>query len=186
MGFFGSFYGSGGSGGSSSSPTFPVIANAATAESIRDRIYALIEALTPTHLSGDKFRRYRNELGADFEGWADKNAAGALRRFQVRQIGGTPQPDVSNTDFDGTELTLRISIAYPQNHRAGPTNAMDRDDAIDRDLLAIDNAIGQIARGNFSGAYDCTPLGISDERDRVGSVDFIVITARFYYRRTRS
>ena len=64
----------------------------ATAESIRDRIYALIEALTPTALSADKFRRYRNESGADFDAWAEKTASGAFRRFQVRETGDDESP----------------------------------------------------------------------------------------------
>src|SRR5690606_24711727 len=44
----------------------------ATAEAIRDRIYNLIEGLTPT-TDATKFRRYRNEWGADFIAAAEAN-----------------------------------------------------------------------------------------------------------------
>jgi hypothetical protein len=183
MAFFGSFYGSGGSGGGSSSPTFPVIANAATAESIRDRIYALIEAITPTHLSGDKFRRYRNELGADFDGWAEKNP-GALRRFQVREVGDENPPDVTNYEIEAIEVTFEIRIAYPQTHRYGGANAMDRDDVRVDDWVDINRMIGLIGRGNFSGTNDCTPLGAVMTRESGGRVDYMVVTARYRYHRS--
>ena len=65
-------------------PAFPVIANSATVETIRDQIYTLIEALTPTINSHDKFHRCRNEDAADFRTDSETQPAGSLRRFQVR------------------------------------------------------------------------------------------------------
>jgi hypothetical protein len=159
----------------------------ATAEAIRDRIYTLIEALTPASLSADKFRRYRNELGADFEEWAEANVPGAFRRFQVREVSVTP-PDVSNTTWEAVDVTFRIAIAYPQTNRYGAANAMDRDDVRNQDWLKINKAIGVYGRANFTtstdGSYDATPLGAEDSRESGGEIDYLVVTARFRFNRS--
>jgi hypothetical protein len=182
MGWFDStWFGTGGSG--SSGPTFPVIANAATAESIRDRIYALIEAITPTYLSGDKFRRYRNELGADFDGWADKNQTGALRRFQVRQVGDDTAPETSNVSEETVRVEFEIRIAYPQTHRYGGANAMDRDDVMNEDWKLINgiNGVTMYGRGNFTGSYDCTPLPATKSREQTEKNDMLVVRCTYIY-----
>ena len=95
----------------------------ATAEAIRDRVYTLIEALTPTSLSSDKFRRYRNEADADFTEWSEANAAAALRRFQVRETGDDEPPLTSAVTEERVRLRLQVQIAYPQTHRYGSANA---------------------------------------------------------------
>lgn len=155
----------------------------ATAEAIRDRIYTLIESQVPTTLSNDKFRRYRNEEGADFEAFAEKIGAAALRRVQVREVGADVPPDVSNTDFEGVEVEFEARIAYPQNHRYGPANAMDRDDVMNQDWLKLNAAIGIYGRANFSGTHDCTPLGCVKTREQGGKIDYLVLRARFRYYR---
>lgn len=160
------------------------ISNAATAESIRDRIYTLIEALAPISLERDKFIRHRNELGADFEEWAEKNPAGCLRRFQVREVGDDEEPDVSNTQFEAVEVEFEVRLSYPQTHRYGSGNAMDRDDVMNEDWKRIDMAIGRLGRGNFTGSHDCTPLGATKTRESGDKVDYVVITARYRYHRS--
>lgn len=155
----------------------------ATQEAIRDRVYALIEALTPSSLSATKFRRYRNEAGADFDAWSEKNPSGAFRRFQVRETGDDEPPDVSNTDLEAVELELTIRIAYPQTHRYGSANAMDRDDVINQDWKLINAAVGIYGRANFSLNCDCTPLGAIKERDTGIGVDYLNVVATFRYHR---
>jgi hypothetical protein len=184
MGFFGGFFGGGGSGSTSVVYTPANIANAATAETIRDQVIVLLEALPPTSLTRDAFRRYRNEEGADFTAWAEKNAAAAFRRFQVRQVGQDGAPDVSNTQFEAVELELEIRIAYPQTARYGAQNAMDRDKVRNQDWERINFAVGIYGRGNFSGTNDCTPLGAVETREAGGKIDFLVVTARFRYQRS--
>jgi hypothetical protein len=156
----------------------------ATQEAIRDRVYALVESLTPTSLTADKFKRYRNEAGADFDAWAEKNPSACLRRFQVRETGSDEPPDVSNTDLEAVELDLTLRIAYPQTHRYGAANAMDRDDVMNQDWLKINAAIGIYGRANFSSSNDCTPLGAVKSREQGAAVDFLVVTARFRYFRS--
>lgn len=174
MGYFGSYFGGG------EWPSFPAISNAATAGSIRDRIYALIEAITPDSLS-TKFLRHRNEGGADFDEWAEKNAAAAFRRFQVRRVGDDELPLTSSVTSERVRVRYEIRIAYPQTHRYGRDNAMDRDDVMDEDWLRIDFRIGICGRGNFSGSHDCTPLGATKTRQSGGKVDYLVVTAEYEY-----
>lgn len=187
MGYFGGYYGSGGSGSGGSGGVVYVpanISNAATAETIRDRIYALIEALTPVSLTADKFRRYRNEGGAEFDAAMEKAPTGAFRRFQVRQVGDDEPPAVSNTQYELARARFEIRVAYPQTHRYGAQNAMDRDDVIAEDWLRINFATGIYGRGNFSGSNDCTPLGAVKSREQGGKVDYLVVTADYEYQRS--
>lgn len=156
----------------------------ATAEAIRDRIYTLIEALTPTSLAADKFRRYRNEDGANFDDWAEKSPAAAFRRFQIREVGDDELPETSSTTEERVRLRLAVRIAYPQTHRYGSANAMDRDDVMNQDWLKINFAIGLYGRANFSSTHDCTPLGAVKTREQGGKVDYLAIVADFEYVRS--
>lgn len=156
----------------------------ATVEAIRDRIYTAAEALAPASLSDVKFRRYRNEGGADFQDWAERNATACLRRVQVREVGDDELPDVSNTTEEAVEVQFDVMIAYPQTHRYGPNNAMDRDDVMNQDWLKLNYAIGIYGRGTFSGSSDCTPLGAVKTREQGAKVDYLVIRARYRYQRS--
>lgn len=161
----------------------------ATVEAIRDRISTLLEQLTPTSLTRDKFRRFRNEEGAEFEEWAEKSASAALRRFQVREFGDEESPVVSHLTQERVTVRFEIRIAYPQNHRYGSANALDRDDVRRQDWKQIKHAItgtGGNARGNFTsatdGQYDSTPLGNSTmTREQGGKIDYTLIVVNFDY-----
>lgn len=158
----------------------------ATGDAIRDRVIALIEGLTPASPPATPLlRRYRNEGGADFVDWAQKNPAAAMRRFQARDDGRDPLPDVSNLDLEDAQLLLIISIAYPQNQRAGSDGALDRDDCARGDWKKINYAIGWAGRANFSSGHDCTPLGCEMRIEQRTGIDLMVIEARFrFYRST--
>lgn len=161
-------------------------ANLATVETIRDRVIALIEGLTPSAPASTRFRRYRHEGNGDFRAWATVDPIAAFRRFQARDVGVDDVVVVSNMDYDHRELTLEIVIAYAQDNRSGARAALDRDDAMDADWHKIDYVVGIYGRANFSGSHDCTPLGLSKRIEREGSVDFLVLTGRFHYWRSSS
>jgi hypothetical protein len=131
----------------------PALGIETTAEAIRDRIIAVIAGLVPKTVAGDIFRAYRNEGGGDFQAWAEGNATGCRRRFQVRQLRDRRAPDISNTDFEERMATFRILVAYPQTHRDGPGAALDRDDALDSDMMQIEHAIGMCGRANLAPPY---------------------------------
>jgi hypothetical protein len=153
----------------------------ASASAIRNQGYTLLEAITPTYLTPDKFRRYRNEGSADFQAWAEKNPTACIRRFQIRQVGTDDLPTVSDTTTERVTLQLEIRIAYPQTERFGNANAMSRDDVLNEDWRAINYRIGLYGRGNFTGAYDCTPLGATMDMEHSVGVDYMVVLARFEY-----
>lgn len=153
----------------------------ATPESIRDRSIVVIEYIDPVYLSGDRFRRWRNEGKGDFR--SSMETAPQLRRFQVRNVGNDSPPLVSTNSFERRLLTLEIVIAYPQTHRAGSENALDRDDIIEQDWVEIDFNLGICGRGNFAGSFDCTPLGCTKEIERGDVCDFLVIRAEYEYER---
>jgi hypothetical protein len=160
---------------------------ATTPEAIRDRALTVIEGLTPASDSGVKFRRYRNEGGADFQDWAESHPSGAQRRVQVRTSGASHVPEVSNTDMEEHRLTMTVLVAYPHTHRWGSANGLDRDDVMDQDAFQIDEAIGMLGRANFSSPYPdaCWLEGGVTERVRGTSCDFIELQLVYLYQRSR-
>lgn len=155
----------------------------ATASAIRDRIYSLIESLAPTSLASDSFRRYRNEGAASFPEWAETKPTAALRRYQVREVGEDEPPLTSNVTEERIRVRFDVLIAYPQTHRYGAANGMDRDDVMNEDWLKLNYAIGIYGRGNFTGAYDCTPLGAVKSRESGTAIDYLVVRVEFEYLR---
>ena len=156
----------------------------ATLSTIRDRIYTLIEGVTPTTLSADKLDRYRNEGGADFRAWAETNPTACLRRFQVRDDGVDDGVETSDVQIDLRHVTIQIIVAYPQTGRYGEDQAMARDKTIDQDYNAINYLVGIYGRGNFSSTHDCTPLGAPKDIERGDGVDFLVMNARYSFYRS--
>lgn len=162
------------------------------ASAIRDRGHSLVEALTPALLASDKFRRYRNEGKGDLEDWAETNAAGCLRRFQIREVSDVEPPVTSNLTEERVILTLEFRMAYPQSHRYGSDNALDRDDVMNSDWKQIKYELcgsGGDARSNFTtataGSYDCTPLlSVKQVNERGGKVDFLVARLQYEYLRS--
>lgn len=152
-----------------------------TAGLIRDRVITITEYIDPVSLTSTRLRKYRNEGGADFREWAEGNPAGAFRRFQWRDVGEERFGDVSNLDFDARTLTLEGVFAYPQSHRYGGDNALDRDDVLNQDWTEIDYNVGICGRGNFGSTYDCTPLGCTKEIEIGDAIDFLVVRAEFRF-----
>lgn len=153
----------------------------ATIETIRDRIIALITALTPTSLTGDKFRVSRDESMADFRQVCESNPPGCLRRFQVDDDGGADGPESTNVDMALQVVTFTIQIAYPNTHRYGGAAGRDRKDVIDEDWRKLNYSCGIYGRANFSGTNDCTPLGCVKEVEKSEKVTYLVATCRMQY-----
>jgi hypothetical protein len=156
----------------------------ATAESIRDRIAEVLVALTPTSLSGDKFRQYRNEGAADFEDSMEKNPSGALRRFQIRETSDDELPETTSGIEERVRVRYTLRVAYPQTHRYGSGNAMDRDDVMNADWKAINYAVGIYGGANFTGTYDAIPLGATKTRVAGQAIDYLVVTLDLEYLRS--
>jgi hypothetical protein len=169
----------------------PALGNETTAEAIRDRIIAVIGGLTPKTIATDRFIAFRNERDGAFQAWAEANPTGCRRRFQVRQLRDRRAPDISNTDFEERMVTFRILVAYPQSHRDGPGAALDRDDALDSDMMQIEHAIGMCGRANLAPPYPdaCWRLEGNGEPSRIAEtiegagVDIGVMYASYTYRR---
>lgn len=154
----------------------------ATEEGIRDRIAVLIEAITPSLLSNDKFRQWRDEGKADFATDVASSPTAALRRFQVKSITERGIPEVSNMTTAQHVARFRISISYPNNSRAGAQGARDRADLFDRDWNKINFVVGIYGRANFSAGNDCTPLGITAPEPDVGdAVTVVTFEASYNY-----
>lgn len=141
----------------------------ATPETIRNRVAALIEALTPTSDSGTRFRQSRDEAAADFVAWAESAPTACLRRFQVRQ-SEIDQPQSSTVDVSQQRIRLTIRVAYPNNHRYG--NGRDRDDVLDEDWRKINRVVGVCGWREIS---DFTPMGAAKAVESGDAVCFLVV-----------
>ncbi len=152
----------------------------------------MIEGLTPSNVSGDVFRRFRNDRDGAFQKWAETTTTGCRRRFQVRRIADVETPEVSNTDHEGWMCTFRVLVAYPQINRDGPDGALDRDDAMDSDQHQINKAIGMDGRANLAPPYPDAAWRQegNGERSRItepiegDGVDFVQIILSYSYLRT--
>ena len=192
MSLYGPLYGSSTSSGGGTAPVSPALGIETTASSIRARIITVITGLVPASVPGDLFRPFRNERDGVFQTWAQGNATGCRRTFQVRTIGEDDAPLVSNADFEERMVTFRVLVAYPQTHRDGALGALDRDDSLDEDGKQIEHAIGMCGRANLAPPYPdaCWRADGNGERSRIApmidgaGVDFLQIFASYSYRRT--
>ena len=153
-----------------------------TVEAIRDRIIAVIEALTPAADSRVRFRAFRPEAGQDFQDWAEANPTAARRRFYVREVGTDQEPPVSDTLAELRTVTFTILVAYPRTSRDGTAQPDSRDAVIDADRGQIQDHVGQHGRENFYPPdHDATWIG--GDYARVDGVlcDFIEITQSMTY-----
>lgn len=163
--------------GATTTTSYPQLSNATTKEAIRDHIIALITAIDPDVMSGDRFRAYRNERGAKFVEAMEAAPAGALRRFQVRDTGQDEPPAVSSVDHERQLVTFQIQISYPQTGRYGADQALDRDDVMESDRKQLEQTVGLYGQANFvtpnpdAGWRDCTV-----DRVEGDAVDFLVVT----------
>jgi hypothetical protein len=154
---------------------------------VRDRIAALITAMTPTSLASDTFRNYRYESDGEIRPWALGNP-GCLRRFSVRQVPGDRVPLVSNVNQEQVRITIEIVVCYPQSHRYGDTAALGRDDVIRADSLQIDKATGMYGRANFASgsAYDACWVDGEVDVEQDEGVDFLVLKHTYLIYQSRS
>lgn len=155
-----------------------------TADAIRDRAITVIGELVADSLAETRFLPSRNENEGNFDRWANGNPAAALRRFQVRTRGTDRVPEVSNHDLEEHVVELIVRVAYPKTHRFGDDNALDRDDVIDQDRHAIENAIGLRGAHNFTTPWpDATWLDIPYEpaRETGTACDILVIRQRMAF-----
>lgn len=155
---------------------YPTPGNATTAESIRDRIIAVIESLEPTSLSSDKFRSYRNET-AGFIEWCESSTTGAFRRFQVTETGADEPPETSSVADEQRRATFQVIVAYPQTGRYGEDQALDRHDIMREDQRLIERAIGMTGAANFTSPYpDATWVSGDTARESGEACDFLVVS----------
>jgi len=158
-----------------------------TETAIRDRMITVIAALVPASMPQDRFVAFRNDGQGSFSDWAENTPDSAFRRFQVRSLGNTESPSVSNTDIESVAVNFLISVAYPQNHRAGAGNALGRDDVMEQDRLQIERAIGMQGRANFSGAFpDACWLSGSPQRVAGATCDYLVINQTMLFTRSNT
>lgn len=169
-------------GGTGVAP-MPVIANATTADLIRDRIVEILEGLTPSRLQ-TRFREFRNEGDAAFLDHCEDNPSGALRRFQVRHDGQLGIPEVSNTDFEERRGHFVLQIAYPNDGRAGSKQAISRDELISLDLDQLEQAIGLYSRANFTPPHpDAIWRDWSSSRSTLDACTYLTVEVTYAFNR---
>jgi hypothetical protein len=155
---------------------------ATTVETLRDRMYALIEAATPTRRTGDRFHAFRNEGDASIAEWAETHPVGCRRRFQVRDIGTADPPVVTDLVNDDQIVTFEITVAYPQTGRDGTAQGHDRDDTIEEDERLLESTVGLYGHANMNGL--ATWISSDVERVEGRGVDFLIVrqTMRYWRR----
>ena len=127
-----------------------MIGNATTVDANVERVLDIIEAIVPAQSPGaGKFRRYRGEGDGAFIPWAEANPESAFRRVDAQDVGGFGVP-VGVNDYEEREQKITVTVAYPNNARAGTDQTRARNALIGSDLDQLEKAIGLYSRANFS------------------------------------
>src|SRR5688572_1357138 len=152
---------------------------------IRDRAITVIKALTPVYDTQLRFIPFENEDAAAFREAMNAAPAGAHRQFQVRTTGAGRELEVTNEDVEEDMLEMEVIVAYGRDHRWGEQNALDRDDVMKQDRIAIEGAIGVRGSANFTSANSVDATWLEADFDlpfeRGPACDFLVIRQRMLY-----
>lgn len=133
--------------------TITTLTNASTTDLIRDRIAQILKGLTPSMQATNRFREIRGEGADDLMTWAEENPTAAFRVFQVQFDGMVGVPEVSNSDFEERLARFVVTIAYPNDGRAGKRQSISLEKMIGQDLDQLEKVIGLYSRANFSAPY---------------------------------
>jgi len=160
-----------------------------TWEEVREDIYSLLHAATPTVLAGDPFYRPA-EVRTSLTAWAEKSAGSAVfRAMELRFDSETmDDPGVLDNEVYEAETTGTLTIAYPADvglyfKDDNDADLDNIDDVISADADLIQRTIGVKATSNL-------PTGVNGRwllGRRVGrgeKVWFSVIPIRGNYRKT--
>jgi hypothetical protein len=149
-----------------------------TFELIRNQQCSLIEALTPTQMTGILFRRHTDRL--EFMAWVEANNAKAcFRRFQILSNFDIEQGPTADGSIEACKHTMELRVAYPRyDGRYGAENARDMEDTLSADLHKIDAAIGLNGGANYVTNQDLclkqTSTVIEAEQAMVLSITYLV------------
>jgi hypothetical protein len=145
--------------------------------SIRDTMITTVAGLTPTTLSGNRYKKHDQRM-SDFRAWCEQNPGPAFRRFSIRGTGAQEPPEVTNTDVEWIWTEIEAVVAYPLDFRGGPQMTLDRDDLIEEDMRQIENAIGTNGYSTIESAGAGTVTTSSIEREPGQACDFGVLRLR--------
>lgn len=159
-------------------PTSPT-----TIDDIIGRMTTVIEGLTPTSHSSDRFRVHREEV-EDFIELCEQQPAGVLRRVQIIETGDDEPPETSSGSEEERTVTIRVIVAYPKTGRYGSLQGRDRRKVLREDQRLIEQAVGMHGKANFTPPYpDATWLkeGSATERQSGEACDFLIVTQRMIF-----
>jgi hypothetical protein len=153
-----------------------------TFATIRDAQVALIEALTPTSMAGQKFRRHREAV--DFMAWVEANPKSVHRKFEIRRNWDDDQRPTSDGSLEGVSHSMELRVAYSGDLGLyGSKNEGDVDRVIDEDRRAIDEAIGINGGHNFVASQHDSRY-VAHEVGVVGASRVLSITFSLLYDRS--
>lgn len=158
---------------------------ATTPSAIRNRMAALIIAITPAAHAGQKFQQHREEM--PFRDMVEAQPR-AVRRFSIRNLGDTTQALVTSTQLERVEETMLVEVCYPKTWRHNVpgtgTELLGLDDVIAKDAVQIEAAIGV-------SSADSTLKGLATifrpgdvGREEVGASVVLTIAYRVEYARS--
>jgi hypothetical protein len=158
---------------------------ATTPAAIRNRMAALIIAITPGIHSTQKFVQHRET--EPYRDWVEAHPD-AVRRFTVRHLGATTQALVTDHQVERVEDTMIVEVCYPGTWRHNVpgtgTELLGLDDVIASDAVKIEAAIGV-------PSSDSTLKGLATifrpgdvGREEVGTSVVLTIAYRIEYARS--
>jgi hypothetical protein len=139
-----------------------------TARAIRDLMTSAITALTPTSLSSDRYKLYREDQ-VTFATWAGQNPQACFRWFSVLDTGVRAPPSVMTGNNQRDLVRFQLQVGYPITNRYGQDAGRSLDDVMEEDQRQLEHAVGPF--GSVTFGIDTTPLVLPDQTPSWDRVD---------------
>lgn len=118
-----------------------------TPQLIREKQRDLIGAITPAQFVNCPF--IEHVAKGVFAEWVDLNAATCLRAFAIEDLSGYETPLGGDSQSEEVVTQFAVSVAYPVTYAYGEDGVNGLSDAVEKDRLAIERAIGIYGADNY-------------------------------------
>lgn len=154
-----------------------------TAKAIRDAmIVAMNDALCSVR---EEHRFVQHREAVPLREWAPEHPQAALRRYSIRDTGGSSPPLVASAGVEQVERQFECVVSYPAGGVFAP-GTFDLDTLIESDLTEVLTTIGTTAASSLEAATGAVPVVEHGEASiEVGDAcRFLVVPLRVLYYRS--
>lgn len=157
-----------------------------TATAIRDAMLTAAEALTPTSLSGTRFRRHREEV--PIRDFANQNPLAAFRYISILDTFDFEEPRMSDLVNEEVWTTFEVVVAYPSAGKGlfGARQELSMQTVMEQDIHKLRHAIGANGYATLDASVGTAAATVVEDGPSVEigqPCSFVVLNLRTRYLR---